>query len=66
MGQLRCGEGCGDLVVISTTGDDGCEITLRACPTCGGRSWTRDGRVTPLPEVLVGLGGRPVELLRAS
>lgn len=64
--DVRCGPRCGDPVVITTRGGDGCEVTLRSCGSCGLRSWSRDGRPAPLRELLEGLGGPPMGLLRAS
>lgn len=66
MDDVRCGSGCGDLVVITTRGGDGCEVTLRSCGSCGLRSWSRNGQPTPLRDLLDLVGGPPMELLRAS
>jgi len=62
---MRCGSGCGDLMVISTRGGDGTQVTLRACGSCDARWWSRDGQLIDLRDLLVDLG-RPPVLSQAS
>jgi hypothetical protein len=65
-GRLRCGIGCGDLLVITTRGSDGCEVTMRACGSCDATSWSRDGVRVELHELLGELGARRPALTAAA
>ena len=63
---MRCSSNCGDLMVISTRGRDGAEVTMRACGSCDARSWSRDGQVIDLRDLLMDLARPPAPLSRAS